>query len=498
MKAQNNTTRKYIRAWSIKRPILSLCVGFACLVSSCESFLDQQPISDLSSDKFWLTADDAKLGMAGIYSSIQSVFSSNYILWGDARSDNFTFSGTGEAQINYSINAVTSTMAGTSWAEIYKTIQRSNLAIKYLPTINLPATERDHYLAQAYAIRAYMYFFIVRLWGDAPIWVEPYEDINAEPNRPRSPAEQIVQDVILPDLQRALQIVDPGVNTVVEVNIGGMLAMLTDVYMWLHNYQGALDASERLIGLDRYRLATGEEWKDMFLSPANSRGNIWSLSWNFLQDGPDGTSRQIGAGNLDPLYVMDPAVVERFHSDPKDIRTKLTFDSLVFANAATPNARSKRLGKFAVRNADGTFQYPQTSQSEYKLTMYRYADILLLRAEALNRSNDKLGAFALLNEVRAAVGLDPLDESEYASEDEVEKIILNERQLELFAEGRRWFDLVRTGRAMNVMDSIIRERQGALEITVTGFTDARRTLLPIHRNVLINNPVLVQNEPYSF
>ncbi|SFB82148.1 Starch-binding associating with outer membrane [Parapedobacter composti] len=498
MNVQKNTIHISGRAPGIKRIVLLLYVGCACLVTSCESFLDQQPISDLSSDKFWLTADDAKLGMAGIYSSIQSVFSSNYILWGDARSDNFTFSGTGEAQINYSINAVTSTMAGTSWAEIYKTIQRANLAIKYLPTINLPVAQRDHYLAQAYAIRAYMYFFIIRLWGDAPIWLEPYENINAEANRPRSPADQIVQDVILPDLRHALEIVDPGVNTVVEVNIGGILAMLTDVYMWLHDYEGALEASERLIGLDRYQLANGDEWKDMFLSPANSRGNIWSLSWNFLQDGPDGTSRQIGAGNLDPLYVMDPAVIERFHNDPKDIRTKLTFDSLLFANAATPNARSKRLGKFAVRNANGTFQYPQTTQSEYKLTMYRYADVLLLRAEALNRSNDKPGAFALLNEVRAAVGLDPLDGSEYSSEDEVEKAILDERQLELFAEGRRWFDLVRTGRAMNVMDPIIRERQEALEMTVTGFTDGRRTLLPIHRNVLINNPVLTQNEPYSF
>src|SRR5690606_37122973 len=128
------------------------------------------------------------------------------------------------------------------WAEIYKTIQRANLAIKYLPTINLPVAQRDHYLAQAYAIRAYMYFFIIRLWGDAPIWLEPYENINAEANRPRSPADQIVQDVILPDLRHALEIVDPGVNTVVEVNIGGILAMLTDVYMWLHDYEGALEA----------------------------------------------------------------------------------------------------------------------------------------------------------------------------------------------------------------------------------------------------------------
>src|SRR5690606_24159112 len=109
------------------------------------------------------------------------------------------------------------------------------------------------------------YFYIVRLWGDAPIWLEPYEDLNEDSNRPRSPKEQIIQEVILNDLNLALNLVTPTENTVWEVNIGGIYAMLTDVYMWNHDYPGALDASQELIALGRYQLAPANQWKDLFL-----------------------------------------------------------------------------------------------------------------------------------------------------------------------------------------------------------------------------------------
>ncbi|WP_257668312.1 RagB/SusD family nutrient uptake outer membrane protein [Parapedobacter tibetensis] len=483
----------------MKRWFAVATVGFTLLLmSACESFLDEQPVSDLSSDKFWNTPDDARLGVAGIYSRVQSVFSVDYIRWGDARSDNFTYSGTGTAQINMSVNALNSTEASANWSNLYKAIAQANLVIKYVPKIEgLNETTKNHYLAQAHAIRAYMYFFIIRLWGDAPIWLEPYEDINEDPNRPRDTKEQVIQEVILPDLNLALDLVDRLETNVWKVNLGGVLAMLTDVYMWMHDYERALEASARLMELNRYNLAPGSQWKELFLEPSTSKGNIWSLRWDYVQDGPDETSRLIGAGNLDPMYVMDLAVIERFHQDPKDIRAHLTFDSLLFDGAPDPNARTKRLGKFAVRNADGTFEYPQTTQSEYKLTMYRYADILLLRAEALNKTGDKTGAFALLNAVRSRAGLDPLDEADYADEREAETAILDERQLELFAEGKRWFDLVRTNRVLEVMDPVVRERQEILGMTPNGFTDERKILLPIHRNVLINNPKLEQNPTYS-
>jgi starch-binding outer membrane protein, SusD/RagB family len=79
----------------------------------------------------------------------------------------------------------------------------------------------------------------------------------------------------------------------------------------------------------------------------------------------------------------------------------------------------------------------------------------------------------------------------------VEKAILDERQLELFAEGKRWFDLVRTNRVISVMDPLVKLRQQYLGIGQTGFNDARKILWPISRDALNKDPLLIQNPPYS-
>jgi starch-binding outer membrane protein, SusD/RagB family len=82
------------------------------------------------------------------------------------------------------------------------------------------------------------------------------------------------------------------------------------------------------------------------------------------------------------------------------------------------------------------------------------------------------------------------------TKDKMENAILEERKLELYMEAKRWFDLVRTGKVITVMDKYYRERQAKRGTTPTGFGDPRTVLWPIHRNVLNSNPVLTQNPPY--
>jgi hypothetical protein len=132
-----------------------------------------------------------------------------------------------------------------------------------------------------------------------------------------------------------------------------------------------------------------------------------------------------------------------------------------------------------------------------KIPLYRTADVLLLRAEALNRTGDKTGAFTIVNRIRTLRGARVLVPAAYTTVDAAEDAILDERQLELFAESRRWFDLVRTGRVLKVVDPLIRERQREQRLQETGFTDDRKILWPISRDALTRNPLLVQNPPYS-
>ena len=117
-----------------------------------------------------------------------------------------------------------------------------------------------------------------------------------------------------------------------------------------------------------------------------------------------------------------------------------------------------------IDGATGRPTVPSRAQNQAKLPLYRWADILLMRAEALNwANNDKTGATAIVTRFahRAKAGnLNPANYNNLATQLDVEKAILDERQLELFGEGKRWFDLVRTGRVLATMDPLIRQRQG--------------------------------------
>ncbi|ASZ11119.1 RagB/SusD family nutrient uptake outer membrane protein [Chitinophaga pendula] len=473
----------------------SLLLLIICSSVACKKFLDEPSRTDLPAEKFWRNPDDAKLGVAAIYDGVQKTLSGNYTDWGDARSDNFTWGGTGENQINITLNGLNPTMGVADWTSLYRTVSYCNLAIKYLPTIELlPATERDNYLAQAYAIRGLMYFYAVRLWGNVPVRTIPYEDINQDPRIAQSTADDVMNNVILPDLNKAYELSDKRITSPVwYVNSGAILAMLTDAYLWKKDYAKVLENSTKLMALNRYALEATENWKKMFVEPASyPKENIWSLQWNALKDGGNGISK-IGSGSNTSNYHIDSTVFLRFEADTNDIRRGYTYDTLV----PERGERVTQIAKFYAYGPNGNVLYPNNNENEAKLPMYRFADVLLMRAEALNMTGDKGGAIALVNQVRRRARAKQLNAADYNSPKEVEKVILDERQLELFAEGKRWFDLRRTDRVVEVMDPILRYRQSQQGMEAVGFGDIRKVLFPISRSALTNNTLLVQNKPYS-
>jgi starch-binding outer membrane protein, SusD/RagB family len=132
------------------------------------------------------------------------------------------------------------------------------------------------------------------------------------------------------------------------------------------------------------------------------------------------------------------------------------------------------------------------------IPLYRLADMFLLYAEALNKIGDRTNARRYLNLVHQRATLPAYTAAQLTTETEMEDAIIQERQWELFAEGKRWFDLVRTNRVMQIMDPVVKARQVAEGADPVGWgTDKRRYMWPLHRNVLNANPSLVQNQPYS-
>lgn len=480
----------------MKKLIHIFLVPLILTVSSCEDFLDEQPVSELSADQFWKSQDDIMAGIAGMYDGIQGVIDDRYIDWGEGRSDNFTNGGTGVNEINFALNGLTSNMDHVNWDELYATINRANLAIQYLPEIpggDVSETIKNNYLAQAYAMRAYSHLLGVKVWGDVPLMLEPVTDRDFRPSR--APVSDVLNRVVH-DLNTALSLIDPDNINVFELNIGGILAILTEAYMWQQDYQKAIETTDMLLNLGRYSLAeTPEEWKGIFTDPANSSEAIWSIFWSFEQDGSNGISGKIGSSTNTSPFIMDPNLLSKWEQQKEDFRRYLTYDTL----EAISTGAVQDIWKHYPPAADGLplSALPPSNQTEVRNSLYRLSDILLLRAEAFNQLGNSTEAVNLLNQIKVRAGLAPVTVDMFATEQALETAILDERQFELFAEGKRWFDLRRTGRVIEVMDPLLRQRQEARELTVTGFGDPGLVLFPISRDALNENPNLEQNPPYS-
>jgi len=476
----------------MKKTLTILLASFI-LLTGCKKFLNEQPQTEIGASDFWKSEDDIKSGLAAMYDGLQSSFDNDYTLWGDSRTDEVWRTQYGVD--DHVLNALSATSSGTNWSNLYTTINRANLAIKNIPIIKstyqtgLDDKLVHNYLAQAYAGRAFCYFWIVRLWGDAPLWLTPYENISQDPYKERTPAN-IVLDTLYSDLQKAATLSDPKAGSVFEITTGAIYAMLMDVSMWKRDYASALNWFNKLDGLKKYSIETAANWKNLFIAPQSTKESIWSLNWDWTVDGGANVSTLIGAGNTNSDFSAEDSVWNYFTTTPADIRGPLTVDFSVSQHDKFPKFYPIDL------NSSGHQIYPNSSQANILFPLYRLADIYLLRAEVANQLGDPTNALKYLNIIHQRAGLPAYLATDFPDKDSMANAILEERKLELYLEAKRWFDLIRTDKVFEVMDPILKERQALRASPQIGFGDPRKILWPLNRNVLNANPKLVQNPPY--
>lgn len=497
---------KKLKIFLILLPLIST------LFFGCSKLLDKKPISSLSKDQFWKSPDDAQAWMAGMYDGMQKTLSLRYLEWGEVRSDNLENYGTGLDQVKMLNNGITSDLAQCDWTDLYNVISRANFAIKYIPlTPKVDPSVLKKYLGQAYAMRAYMYFYAIRVWGRVPLITEPYEGGSQKQFYKRSPIDSLKVQ-IQADLDQAISLLsaDP---VVFYINKGGALAMKMDVHMWFHEYDKAILASDAIIALNQYSLVTNAtDWKYIFTAPDASKETIFNMYWSYLEDGTgSGATQLLGSASNNSKYKAQDsiwfALVDR---GKKDARMWLCFDTVSMFNNGGKlpigylnYSDIKSTGKFVEWDfGKQVFKYYNNNQSDIRVPLYRFADIMLLRAEALNQVNRKPEALVILNNIRKRVGYMVTAESQLGANPstyDVESLILAERKLEFFGEGKRWFDLIRTNRVLGVMDLVLKKRQAAAGLPLEGFGDPNKILFPLASKVFEANPELVgdQNPPYS-
>ncbi|MGD9557828.1 MAG: RagB/SusD family nutrient uptake outer membrane protein [Mangrovibacterium sp.] len=450
--------------------ILLLLPAFSCI----DDLLDKEPVSSFSAEGFYQTTADAQAGIYGIYDAAQSVFRINFAYWGEGRADNVQTAQSGEG-LSLIQNNLDESVASADWTTLYTMISRANYAIKYIPGVYKEGDNAGNQLVgQARALRALAYFYLVRVWGDVPLITEPYLSIEQDIFVKKTDQE-LVLDQIEDDLTYA------AANCVNRFNNnndrimftqGSANALLTHVYMWRHKYSEAAATSALVLANPLYTLVPMSDWGKMF-TDSYSKESIFEVGYNETETNSLRVLYAIGS-----YAIYTPSAKFKSSYETGDQRIDYVYD----VTLADPKAIWKYLGR-------GVSDEVSTA-SKQNIVLMRLADIMLLRAEALNKLGsgaNKTEALSLLNTVRTRAGLTTFatEAAANAVYGDLETAILHERSIELCYEGHRWFDLVRTGKAIATMKPL------------NGLTDERNLVWPVYIGVLNKNPNMEQNEYYK-
>jgi len=472
-------------------------------LNSCEKFLELEPISEsvavsnTSADSvFYKSASEVEAALAGVYADFKNeYYQLDYFVNGDAQSDDAYAGGDNPANFqidDYRIDAINLNVS-RDWAYLYSTVGKANAVINNTQAVNDPALSaqrKAEIIGEASFIRAFMYFQLVQLWGDVPLQLTEVRTISADKLDDiypiifpaRTPKEEIYRQIIA-DLKVALAGVRVTAPHKGFITKGAVNTMLAKVYAtqephdWnkVNQYCDAVIAGGYTLLPDYDKL-----WNN---SQENSPEAIFEINYNGgITDGNWGTKIFRG---LDwkkfNLPSNDLARAFDAEGDTKRKNSSIIFLDVTgkWSDPHWPQTKYPFINKYR------TF----TEGSNQNYIFYRLADVLLLKAEALNELGDLAGAAELVNQIRTRVSL---PNTTAATQADMRLAIEKERRLELAFEGHRWYDLKRTGRAIAVMNAVT----GANNENLGYDLNEQRLLWPIPQAELDKNSKLTQNPGY--
>jgi hypothetical protein len=473
------------------------------MLSGCSKFLDKKPVTEvINTGKMdsTLTATDADALLQGVYGSFKGAGYGpgiefnvlDRITNGDVLSDN-CYAG-GDNPDNMAIDQFTFTALNGNiardWSDVYSVIGACNDAIARVTASKDPSLTQDHknrIVGQVDFIRAFQYFDAVRLWGRLPLILVPVDPTSSETLIKTSgglpSGVDTIYDAILSDLWFSLGNVanvgdDPSKFTVSK---GAVAALLAKVYATKSpaNWDSVAYYCDQVI--PHYTLMAN--YADLWdINHKNNSESIWEIQY-------DGYNSSVG--NWIPSQFVGEGW-KKFSTPTNDLVNTFTAEgdsvrkhaSIQFVNYGWPDKYWTTPTNYPILS-----KYTDPNNGYNNMYMIRLADIILLRAEAYNAKGDIPNAAAMVNQVRSRVGL---ANTTAANQSDMALAIEKERRLELAFEGQRWFDLVRTGRAIAVMNAQKDGNGNNLNYNVKDY----QLVYPVPQTQLDLNPFLEQNTGY--
>jgi hypothetical protein len=428
----------------------------ALLFISCEKVLDVEPTESLSTDQAIQNRNDVLRALTGCYDALQQagMYSLDMVVIPDLVADNLDHSGTRQeyGQIdNNSILAENFLIEGI-WNDSYDALNRVNSLLDKLPEIDdLTAEERNNISGQLYFLRALVHFNLINLFGPVPIKITPTYGIDDNLDVPRDTKEAVYTQV-LTDLNNALGKISN--QEPIKASDAAVKALLARVHLYLENWDEAKSYASELISNTAFMI--DPDYNNLFTG-ANSPEFIFQVEYNTQDQNTLAyyffpTSEE-GRNEFTPSESMDDAY------EPGDTIRK---------NAS-------------LADQGYVYKYRDITTGTDNVTIFRLAEMYFIRAEAEAKLNGDLEAIKNdINVIRNRAGLENTTAVTYG---ELLDAIEQERRVEFAFEGHRWFDLIRTGRALEVLDNITSPNQLLMPIPLSEITSN-------------NNPGMYQNPGY--
>ena len=497
-----------IKTWS-----QSLIIGALLLLGSgCSDFLEEADPSNFTVESYFKTAVHADNAVNSIYQSLRNIRGGGYggspwlmleFQTGLANTE------LGQAQnsliIRDLVNNSDNGYGVTHWNSSYQGIANANLAIAKIPEISMDENVKKKLLGEARFLRAYYYYNLVRIFGMVPLISEPV-DLNSPNLYPSQASVEDIYTLIVEDLTTAESSGLTYNDISGRVTLGAVKSLLSSVYLTMAGYplqkgteyyQKAADKAKEVIDSDQYSLF--DSYDDLH-DPANKNigENIFMVQyaafiipsdWQTLivpyNQNISAYSDQTGA------IFAEEEFVKSYEPGDKRIEEKQFYYHYYTLKA--DRTKTINLGGYYLYKHFDVAANLTTASSNLNWPLMRYAEILLIYAEAINEvSAPTSAAYEAVNKIRKRAEISELSG---LSKEQFREAVWREMWHELSYENKTWFDMVRIRKGFNLTTKNFDEYVGYRFVNGPILTE-RELLFPIPTGEMKNNDKLIQNQGY--